>query len=573
MAIPADDDGKRSEGLGRRALMKGAAAAGALAASAAIARNATSGEQGGARTDRGTDRAIAGTGIATVETRSGRVAGYVNDEMLIFKGIPYGADTSGANRFSRPRPPLPWTGVRSARAYGLIAPQDKGTGRLNDEEAFIFQWNDSVEGEDCLRINLWTPSISDGRRRPVLVWLHGGGFAAGSGHDLPAFDGHNLARRGDVVVVTLNHRLNLLGFLDLSRYGNRYAQSGNVGMLDIVAALQWIRDNIERFGGDPARVLVFGQSGGGAKVTALMGMPAARGLFHRAVVMSGSFARFATPEAAGRLTDLVLAEAGIARGDLDRLHALPYAALRRAGEAALARNTIQPGGVPDVRGTADALRLAPVVDGTTLRASSERKDHPDMLLDVPMMIGTTLNEFVTGINHPEFEAMREPELAARIEALRPGHSRAVIAAFRQRTPQASPFDLWSRIAASPIRQAAVDQATAKAKRGRAPAYLYWFTWQSPILDGRPRAFHCLDIPFMFANTDRCAAMTGGGARAATLSARMTDALLAFARSGDPNHAGLPAWEPVTQQEAPSMIFDDHPHVERDADRIERASMA
>lgn len=573
MAIPADDDGKRSEGLGRRALMKGAAAAGALAASAAIARNATSGEQGGARTDRGAERTIAGTGIATVETRSGRVAGYVNDEMLIFKGIPYGADTSGANRFSPPRPPLPWTGVRSARAYGLIAPQDKGTGRLNDEEAFIFQWNDSVEGEDCLRINLWTPSISDGRRRPVLVWLHGGGFAAGSGHDLPAFDGHNLARRGDVVVVTLNHRLNLLGFLDLSRYGSRYAQSGNVGMLDIVAALQWIRDNIERFGGDPARVLIFGQSGGGAKVTALMGMPAARGLFHRAVVMSGSFARFATPEAAGRLTDLVLAEAGIARGDLDRLHALPYAALRRAGEAALARNTVQPGGVPDVRGTADALRLAPVVDGTTLRASPERKDHPDMLLDVPMMIGTTLNEFVTGINHPEFEAMREPELAVRIEALRPGHSPAVIAAFRQRTPQASPFDLWSRIAASPIRQAAVDQATAKAMRGRAPAYLYWFTWQSPILDGRPRAFHCLDIPFMFANTDRCAAMTGGGARAATLSARMADALLAFARSGDPNHAGLPTWERVTQQEAPSMIFDDHPHMERDADRIERASMA
>ncbi|MES2042692.1 MAG: carboxylesterase family protein [Pseudomonadota bacterium] len=561
------------DGVDRRALMKGAVAAGmgvSLAASPAMAdRN---GPGIAPRPDRRKGRLLAGADIAIARCVAGRVAGYVEDDILTFKGIPYGADTGGTNRFRPPQPPRPWSGVRSARAYGPVAPQDKGTGRLNDEEAFVFQWNDSVEGEDCLRLNIWTPGLGDGRRRPVLVWLHGGGFAAGSGHDLPAFDGHALARRGDVVVVTLNHRLNLLGFLDLSHCAAAYAQSGNVGMLDIVAALQWIRDNIAQFGGDPSKVLLFGQSGGGAKVATLMGMPAARGLFHRAVVMSGSFAPCATPAKARRLSDLMLAELGVAPADVDRLQALPYADLRRASEAVLAWANPKPGGFLDVRHLADTLGFAPVIDGVTVQASPDRADLPDLSVDVPMMIGTTLNEFFTGINHPEFEAMSEDDLVARVEAFVPGRGRAAIAAFRRRTPHASPFDLWSRIAAAPIRQSAVDQARAKARHSRAPAYLYWFTWQTPVLDGRPRAFHCLDIPFMFANTDRCASMTGGNAQAAALSARVADALLAFARTGDPGHAGLPAWPPATAATAPTMIFDDLPRLERDADGAERETV-
>ncbi|HEX7694929.1 MAG TPA: carboxylesterase family protein [Sphingomonas sp.] len=560
-------------GIDRRTWIRGALAAG-MATSAGAAAGAPGREDRGPRASgRRHGELRAGADVAIARTTAGSVAGYEQDDILAFKGVPYGADTSGANRFRPPLPPQPWTGIRSARAYGPVSPQDKGTGRLNDEEAFIFQWNDSVEGEDCLRLNIWTPGIGDGLRRPVLVWLHGGGFAAGSGNDLPAFDGHALAKRGDAVVVTLNHRLNLLGFFDLSHCGTDYAQSGNVGMLDIVAALWWVRDNIAQFGGDPAQVLIFGQSGGGAKVSTLMGMPAARGLFHRAVVMSGSFAPCATPASARRLSDLMLAELGVAPADVGRLSTLPYIDLRRASEAVLARVNPRPGEFPDVGRLAGALGFAPVIDGKTVLASPERVDMPDLSAGVPMIIGSTLNEFVTGINHPEREAMGHDKLVELVEAVAPGRSGAVIAAFRRRAPNASPFDLWSRIAAAPVRRAAVAQAIAKARHSKAPAYLYWFAWQTPVLDGRPRAFHCLDIPFLFANTDRCASMTGGGERAALLSGRMVDALLAFARTGDPNHPGLPAWRSVKGADLPTMIFDDRPRLELDPDAAERAVLA
>jgi len=285
--------------IGRRELLQGAsvlAAAGAAQPAASAARRAR------ASGPKEREGVVADAGAAVVETQQGRVDGFIRNGVYTFKGMPYGETTAGPNRFLPPIKPRPWTGVRSSLQYGLVCPQDKGTGRLNDEEAFIFQWNDSVEGEDCLRLNVWTPGINDKGRRPVMVWLHGGGFEAGSGNDIPAFHGENLARRGDVVVVTLNHRLNLLGFLDLSKYGERYARSGNVGMLDIVAALEWVRDNISAFGGDPSRVLIFGQSGGGGKVSALMGMPSAQGLFHRAVVESGSFAFVNTPGKSRRLS-------------------------------------------------------------------------------------------------------------------------------------------------------------------------------------------------------------------------------------------------------------------------------
>lgn len=519
-----------------------------------------------------TDRIRAGAGMARATVEQGEVEGYVSGGILTFKGLPYADDTGGEHRFMPPRPAKSWTGVRSSRSYGPVAPQDKGTGRLNDEEAFIFNWNDSVAGEDCLRLNVWTPATDDARR-PVVVWLHGGGFAAGSGHDLPAFDGENLARQGEVVVVSLNHRLNLLGFLDLSAYGPQYARSANVGMLDIAAALEWIRDNIRVFGGDPDRVTIFGQSGGGAKVSVLMGMPKAQGLFHRAVVMSGSFGMTNTRVASQRLAALLLAELGLSGQDVDQLHSLPYARLRAAADVVLARENRPFPGFVDVRPANARLDFAPTVDGADLPEAPFRPRSPALSATVPMLIGSTLNEFASGINQPAAEAMDEAELQSRAERFSPGRGAAIVAAFRATTPQASPFDLWSRIVTAPVRQAAVDQASIKAAAGRAPAYLYWFTWRTPVLDGRPRAFHCLDIPFVFANTDRCASMTGGGPRARALSDQMVAAFAAFARTGDPNTPGAPSWPAFAPGRERCMIFDDQSRTEPLTDAAERASQA
>lgn len=521
-----------------------------------------------------TDSVVARSGTAVVEIDSGRIAGYVRKGIFTFKGIPYGLSTAGVNRFCPPRKPRPWSGVRSSRQYGFVAPQDKGTGRQNDEEAFIFQWNDSIEGEDCLRVNLWTPALKDSKTRPVMVWLHGGGFAAGSGHDLPAFDGENLARRGDVVVVTLNHRLNILGFLDLSQYGDRYEQSGNVGMLDIVAALEWVRDNISEFGGDPSRVLIFGQSGGGAKVSTLMAMPAAKGLFHRAIVQSGSFAMSNNAEKSRRLTDTVLRELALGPSNLERIQSLPYAELRRASEAALRKLNPPQMSVPDPRRLGETFGFSPVADGAVLPSVPFGADAPVVSAEVPMIIGTTLNEFTTGINHPEYEDMTVTELQRRASGMFAGRGPGVIEAFQRRTPRAKPFDLWSHIASAPVRQAAIRQAAAKAALNGAPAYLYWFTWQTPILDGRPRAFHCAELPFVFYNTDRCENMTGGGSIARALGARMADAWIHFAHTGDPNHAGIPRWTPVSAKAGPipTMIFDNPTRMVAGPDQEEQASI-
>ncbi len=556
--------------VGRRMVLTGAAVAGAQAVLPSAASAGASGvHQAGPAAPAG-DAIEAGDGIAVVQTRSGRVAGYVSHDVLTFKGIPYADTTAGENRFLPPRPLTPWSGVRSARQYGPVAPQDKGTGRLNDEEAFIYQWNDSVEGEDCLRVNVWTPGVGDDRRRAVMVWLHGGGYAAGSGHDLPAFDGENLARHNDVVVVSLNHRLNLLGFLDLSEFDARYAHSGNVGMLDIVAALEWVRDNITAFGGDPDRVMIFGQSGGGAKVSTLMGMPAARGLFHRAAVMSGSFSMLNTQASARRLARLLLAELGLSPAEVGRLHSLPYEMLEAASAKVIARENAPFPGYVDVRALAGRVDFAPVVDGDVLPAAPFRPYAPAQSRDVPLLVGSTLNEFVSGINQPEIEAMDEAELLRRAEGFAPGKGAATVAAFRRRTPDASPFDLWSRIASAPVRLSAVQQAAAKAAGGGAPAWLYWFTWQTPVLDGRPRAFHCLDIPFVFRNTDRCASMTGGGGEARRISGLMADAFAAFARTGDPNHADLPTWRLFDGTDEACLMIDADVRLASAPDRDELA---
>jgi len=517
---------------------------------------------------------VAQDGTAIVQTQSGKVAGYLHGGILAFKGIPYAASAEGANRFLPPLKCKPWTGVRSSRQFGYVAPQSARGGWANDEEAFMFAWDDGVQSEDCLRVNLWTPAINDGRRRPVMVWLHGGGFTAGSGQELRSYDGENLAKRGDVVLVSLNHRLNVFGYLDLSKYGDQYAGSANVGMLDIVAALEWIRDNILAFGGDPKSVTIFGQSGGGAKVGALMAMPAAQGLFHRAIVESGSMLRVATPDKSQTLADAIVAELGLNHTTIEQIHSLPYPKILTAAEKVLREhNPRPPGGVPNFRRMAEGLGFAPVLDGKIIPAQPFDPKAPAMSADVAMIIGSTLNEFVTAINHPEYELMTEGDLEGRVKELYGTQNSKIIAAFRARTPDAKPFDLWSRIAASTVRENAIKQAAAKAALGKAPAYLYWFTWQTPILDGRPRAFHCSEIAFVFDNTDRCATMTGGVPEARSLAGKMSDAWIHFARTGNPNHPNLPHWPAFSPEQVPTMIFDNVPEVAMNPDAAEQRSIA
>ena len=542
----------------RAALRKTAVLLGGLASAALLPATAAekTPHRSGAAGDGRKGSLIATDGAPIVNTGSGKVVGYLRNGIQTFKGIPYAESTEGANRFVPPVKVKAWTGVRSSRQYGSVAPQAPRQGWANDEEAFMFSWDDGVQGEDCLRINVWSPSVG-GKKRPVMVWLHGGGFSAGSGQELKSYDGENLARRGDVVVVSLNHRLNVLGHLNLAQYGDRYASSANLGMLDIVAALQWVRDNIEGFGGDPSAVTVFGQSGGGGKVGALMGMPGAVGLFHRAIVESGSMLRLGSEDKSRQLADLIVAELGLSPATIHEIQTLPYEKLIQASTKILREHASTPEGtLPNFRRIADSLGFAPIVDGSLLPAHPFDPQASMLSADVPMIIGSTLNEFITAMNHPEVEKMTEAELEQKVRGVYGDRTTKVIEAFKQRSPHASPFDLWSHIGAAGIRQSAIAQAAAKAALGKAPAYLYWFAWQTPILNGRPRAFHCAEIPFVFDNTDRCENMTGGGPDARALAAIMSDAWIQFARTGNPNHPRMPRWHAFSPDRKQTMIFDN-----------------
>lgn len=526
---------------------------------------------GSGPTGSGANTVLAGRGKAIVETTSGRVSGFIRNGIHTFKGIPYGGPVSGPGRFQPPVKPTPWAGVRSSMQFGQVCPQVARTGWANDEEAWLFSWDDGIPGEDCLRVNVWTPGVNDNRKRPVMVWIHGGGFQAGSGQELPSYDGENLAKGGDVVVVSLNHRLAVLGFLNLAELGGeRYAASANVGQLDLVAALEWVRDNIAAFGGDPGNVTIFGQSGGGAKVSTLLAMPAARGLFHKAIVQSGSGLRMVRPETSARLAAAVVAELNLSRHHLDQLHQLPVAALVAAGQAAMRKMGSGGGGGYRIfqRG-ADRAGWGPTVDGKILPQHPFDPAAPAIADGVPMLIGTTLNEFVSGINNPQVDALTESELLGRVREMYGERAGKIVEAYRRSNPTAKPFDLFSFISAVTTRHNAVAQSDLKAARKAAPVYQYLFTWQTPVLDGRPKAFHCAELAFCFDNVDRCLNMTGGGPEARKLAARVSGAWIAFAQSGNPNHAGLPKWPVYTPANGEVMIFDNKCEVRNDPDRVER----
>ncbi len=572
---------RKNEKISRRALMKGAAAVAGSTAGAALLPVASiaAPDASAAVKSMGSMTTVSASAKKNiVEIDSGKVFGFVRDGIFTFKGIPYGASTAGKNRFMPPAKPEPWAGVRSALYWGPVSPQaytstfdGRRVGWSHDDEAFMFEWEDGQPSEDCLRINVWTPSISDNKKRPVLMWIHGGGYTSGSDNELRMYDGESLSRRGDVVMVSINHRLGVLGFMNLMDYGEEYASSPNVGMLDIVAALEWVKTNISNFGGDPSRVLIFGQSGGGAKVSTLMGMPSAQGLFHRAVVESGSSLRQGTTERSAALAAAVLAELGLSKDSLTKIHELPNEAIVQAALNAQ-RKAAAGGGRGGAGGPGG---WGPVVDGKVLPQNSFDPDASPLSANVPMIIGTVLNEMANAVQMGDasLDAMNIGEAKRRLAIQHGDKTDEIVQVVQQLRPSATPFEIYSRVTAMGARLTALTQAERKATQGGAPAYVYWFQWQSPILDGRGRAFHCSELPFVFYNTERCATMTGGGPEALDLAGRVADAWVSFARTGNPNHPGLPAWPAYDADKVPTMVFDTKCVAANDPDGALRKALA
>jgi para-nitrobenzyl esterase len=501
-----------------------------------------------------------GDTIAIATTNSGKVRGFIRGGIFTFRGIPYGDTTAGANRFMPPRKPQPWTNVRDCRVYGPVSPQFVRSYPAVDE--FIMARDDGHQGEDCLRLNVWTPAL-DVKARPVIFWIHGGGYFAGSSQSLPSYDGENLSRRGDVVVVSVNHRLGVLGFLDLSRAGPQYESSVNAGMLDLVASLEWARDNISAFGGDPKNVTIFGQSGGGGKVGTLMAMPAAKGLFHKAIIHSGSELAHGSRESKQKLAEATLANLNLTIDLVAQLKDMPLERVIAAGVAA--QNSLANAG-PGVQPSS----WGPAVDGANLPRQPFEPDAPPQSANIPLLVGSNQTEMGGSFKAPELENISFDEAKKNLAGRYGDRSGPIIDAYRAAFPKAKPIEVltYAQVSGSLSRANVVRQAELKAAQP-APVYVYWFGWNTKVLDGRPRSFHCAELAFVFDNTDRCAVMTGGTAEARALAARVSDAWVAFARTGDPNHKNFPTWPKFDARRGALMFIDDTPVAMDDPDRVPR----
>jgi para-nitrobenzyl esterase len=490
------------------------------------------------------------------QTAAGKVRGDMNGPVSVFKGIPYGASTAGANRFAPPRKPETWSGVREATQLGDKAPQNPTPGLLPEEAVSL---STEPMSEDCLRLNVWTAGLRDGKKRPVMVWFHGGGYSSGSGGNT-RYEGSHLATRQGIVLVTVNHRLNVFGHLFLGDLGGaEFADSGNVGMLDIVAALQWVRDNIAEFGGDPGNVTVFGESGGGGKVSTLMAMPAARGLFHRAIVQSGVALRQATRESATSTTQAVLTQLGIQPGDVAKLRMIPQA------ELLAAIDTMKP-----------PPRFTPVVDGRGLPRHPFDPKAPDVSANVPLLVGSNGTEVTffadTPLEHIDNATLRER--VKRFTRIDDGTADMVIALYRHTRPKASNEYLYQIIASDYWMTAdVVTQAERKAALGKAPVYVYHFEWESPVRGGKLRSVHSVEIPFVFDNVELAEPLVGNGADLGPLAQTLSGAWTRFARTGNPNGKGLPSWPAYSSDRRGVMIFDKTQRVENDPRRQERLVIA
>lgn len=504
-----------------------------------------------------------GDSIAVANTEYGKVRGFILRGIHQFLGVPYGADTSGKNRFMPPQKPASWTDIRPALWWGNSAPQIMEKRYANPYASFVDHWNYDDISEDCLKINVWTPAL-DSQKRPVVVWLHGGGFVNGNGIEQDGYHGENLSRLGNLVFCSLNHRLGALGYTNLKAAGG-HAASGNVGNLDMVAALEWVKNNIANFGGDPNNVTIIGQSGGGAKVTTLMNMPSAKGLFHKAVALSGSSLAGVNKEYSEKLGMKVMEEAGLKPGEIEKLQQIPWreyidianrATEKMASEAK--RLNLQRGG------------YSPVGDGTYMTEGAFFRDPNHFSASIPLMLCTTFHEMNPNRTDATLETVSLADVKEKIKPRFGDKSGDIVDAYAKNFPKARPIELWALIVSN--RKNAVAAADAKAAQQKAPVYVAWFGWQPPLFDGRMRAFHCDDICFWFYNTDLMLTHTGGGKRPRALSEKMANSFINFCKTGNPNGGGLPNWKPYTTQNGETMILDDAPALTNDPDREARKAL-
>ena len=505
-----------------------------------------------------------GDDIAIAQTEYGKVQGYLLNHVYTFLGVPYGADTSGKNRFMPPQKPEPWTDVRPAVFYGNTAPQRMENRWPNNYGTFADHWNYWDVSEDCLYLNVWTPGIADGKRRPVLVWLHGGGFTNGSGIEQDGYHGENISREGDIVFCSINHRLGPIGFSDLSGVGGEaYKDSGNVGMLDIIAALRWVHDNIANFGGDPGNVTVMGQSGGGSKVCTVAAMPAAKGLIHRAVALSGSTVGASDQVMTRKVGEYILREAGLTASQLDKLQRIPWREYLDIADRACKKCW-------EDQGISMRRTFGPVADDRNIPAGVfySGESHLESPV-VPMIFCTTFHEWNPNRADAALEKITQDGVIEKLRSQYGDKAESIVKAFAKNFPDKTPMELWAMILSS--RQRVVEAANAKLKQGQ-PVYVAWFGWCPPLFNNRMRAFHCSDICFWFKNTDRMFTHTGGGKVPRALSDKMSGALLNFMRTGDPNGGELPVWPKYTEENGEVMILNNTCGARNDPDREARKSL-
>lgn len=481
-----------------------------------------------------------------VETTSGKVQGISTAGIKEFKGIPYGAPTGGKNRFMPPKKPVPWTGVRECFVHGQCCPQT--VSNLRSEYGMMIQWDQQSGGmgEDCLVLNVWTPGVNDAAKRAVLVSFHGGGFTTGSGN-APGFDGAQLALFGDVVVVTVNHRLASYGYTHLADLGAppEFAYAGVTGIMDLVASLQWVKENIANFGGDPGRVMIFGQSGGGAKTSTILATPSARGLFHRGAVQSGSSLRLTTREQATKTAELLLEKLSIPKTRIADIQKISWQQLLEA------QVSVAPG---------LAGGFAPVVDGTVLPHHPFDPVAPPESSDVPVIISTTLEDAALALTNFNLD---EAGLKTVLTQRYADKAEEIFALYKQRYPQKSPFLIQAQVFTdSGFRRSAITQAERKAALGKAPAYMYLWSWVSPGFGGKFGAVHGTDVSASFHNV-RDNIVGVGSAVGKVMCDRLASAWVAFAKTGDPNNSQIPRWPAYDANARATMVFDTDTRVEND----------